>query len=180
MTRPSISPICIRPIKPRFTSAGTELAEGHAEFGDHGRTSSLRPVCERDRRSLSKPSCGSFGSTITNWLSPQSDAEHPDRRDRSLAQTDSRCGFLTDGSAVSDGRTELQADGLRPDSPCACPILMAFGSAPLSAWLGWCLAGQPDRRVPLRLQPARSPSANAHPRAPRDTLRPTRCKRPSS
>ncbi len=26
MTRPSISPICIRPIKPRFISAGTELS----------------------------------------------------------------------------------------------------------------------------------------------------------
>ena len=52
--------------------------------------------------------------------------------------------------------------------------------ARLSAWLGWCLAGPPDRRVPLRLQPARSPSANAHPRAPQDNLHPSKCKRPSS
>jgi hypothetical protein len=89
---------------------------------------------------------------------------------------------------VADAPTELQADeprfaarnGLRTGSRCACPILMASGSAPLSAWLGWCLAGPPDRRGPLRLQPARSPSANAHPRAPRDTLHPARCKRPSS
>jgi hypothetical protein len=79
------------------------------------------------------------------------------------------------------GCAATASDGLQTDRCCAAfPISRASGFAPLSARLGWCLAGAPDRSVPLRLQLTQSPFANAHPRAPQDNLHPTKCKRPSS